>query len=268
MTTFEILCVTMNQNDFSKIQAMNIHSNVIFANQCNHTAYDEFKFEDYTAKMISTNTRGVGINRNLALMYASADICLLADDDVVYYDNYKEVILKEFEIHPQADIFIFHFDTDSIRKQIKYKKTKKCNKFTRMSWGGVRIAFRLSSIKKANVCFTTLFGGGCIFPSGEDSMWLLDAKRKGLKFYVSNKTIGTVSFAESTWFTGFDEKYFYGKGAYYQAVHKKTFLLWMLYFAFRTRKQSKLAFKERIRWMKKGRVGYKKTLSFEDYQKI
>mgnify|MGYP000166988024 CR=1 FL=1 len=35
MSTFQILCVTMNQNDFSKIKQMNIHSNVIFANQTN-----------------------------------------------------------------------------------------------------------------------------------------------------------------------------------------------------------------------------------------
>lgn len=28
MSTFQILCVTMNQNDFSKIKQMNIHSNV------------------------------------------------------------------------------------------------------------------------------------------------------------------------------------------------------------------------------------------------
>ena len=31
MATFEILCVTMHQNDFSKIKEMNIHSDVVFA---------------------------------------------------------------------------------------------------------------------------------------------------------------------------------------------------------------------------------------------
>ena len=235
MRNFEILCVTMHQHDFSKIKEMNIHSDVVFANQCDRTAYEEFEFDGYLAKMISTNTRGVGINRNLSLMYASAEICLLADDDVTYNDNYQQVILREFEEHPDADIFIFHFETDSERKQIKYQKTKKVKKFARMPWGGIRIAFRLTSIKKANINFTTLFGGGCIFPSGEDSIFLIDAKRKGLKMYVSKETIGSVFFKDSSWYTGIDEKFFFGKGAFYAAVHPHTKYLWMIYFALRTK---------------------------------
>ena len=158
MSRFEVLCVTMHQNDFSKIKEMNIHSDVVFANQSDHTSYEELEFDGYTAKMISTETRGVGINRNFSLMYATADICLFADDDVVYNDDYKDVILSEFDAHPDADVFIFHFDTDSERKQVKYPKTKKCGRFSRLPWGGIRIAFRLSSVKKAKVNFTTLFG--------------------------------------------------------------------------------------------------------------
>ena len=104
-----------------------------------------------------------------------------------------------------------------------------------MPWGGIRVAFRLTSIKKANISFTTLFGGGCVFPSGEDSMWLLDARRKGLTIYVSKETIGRVSFEKSTWFTGVNEQFFMGKGAFYAAVHPYTKYIWMLYLALRTR---------------------------------
>ena len=267
MSRFEVLCVTMHQQDFSKLKEMNIRSDVVFANQSDHTSYEELEFDGYTAKMISTETRGVGINRNFSLMYATADICLFADDDVVYNDDYKDVILAEFEAHPDADVFIFHFDTDSERKQVKYLKTKKCGRFSRMPWGGIRIAFRLSSVKKANINFTTLFGGGCLFPSGEDSMWLAEAKRKGLTFYVSNKTIGRVKFDESTWFTGYDEKFYFAKGAFYQAVHPKTFWLWMNYFVLRTKGMGKLKAAEKRRWIKQGRVGYKTMKGFEAAEK-
>ena len=213
MSKFQILCVTMHQSDFSKIKEMNIHSDVIFANQADCVAKDILTFEEHTAMMITTDTRGVGINRNVALMYADADICLFADDDVTYVDGLEEVVVAEFEAHPDADIMIFHLDTDDqVRKQKKYTKTKKCGYMTRMPWGGARIAVRLCAAKKANLWYTTLFGGGCVFPGGEDSMWLLEAKRKGLTFYVSDKTIGTVSFATSTWFSGTDERFFWGKG--------------------------------------------------------
>lgn len=266
MSKFEILCVTMHQNDFSKIQEMNIHSDVVFANQCDHTSFEEMEFEGHKAKMISTNTRGVGVNRNLTLMYASADICLFADDDVKYVDNVEEIVTREFDAHPDADIMIFHLDTDeATRKQRSYPKTRKHKRFEKMPWGGCRIAVRLSSIKKANVMFTTLFGGGCVFPSGEDSMWLKDAKRKGLTFYVSKETVGTVYFESSSWFTGIDERFYYSKGAFYQLLHPKTHFFWRLYFAFRTRKNSKLSFKQRMKWMTHGKQGYKEMLSFKEY---
>lgn len=265
MSKFEILCVTMHQKDFSKIEQMNIHSDVVFANQADKTAFDETEFEGHHARMITTDTRGVGVNRNTALLYAKGDICLFADDDVTYSDDMEEKVLAEFDAHPDADIIIFHLDTNSERKQVKYDKTKKCGRFCRMPWATFRVAFRLDAVRKANVWFTTLFGGGCVFPSGEDSMWLTDAKRKGLTFYVSKETIGKVSFEESTWFTGFDEKMYYGKGAFYQAVHPKTIGLWMLYFALRTRNASKLSFSEMFSWMKQGREGYKKTLSFKEW---
>lgn len=256
----------MHQHDFSKIEKMNIRSNVVFANQSDYTAYEEYVFGEHTAKMISTETRGVGINRNLSLSYASADICLFADDDVIYHDDMEARVCSEFDAHPDADVIIFHLDAnDNLHKQKKYPKTRKCGRFERMPWGGVRIAFRLNSVRKANVWFTTLYGGGCIFPSGEDSMWLTEAKRKGLTFYVSKETIGSVYFEDSTWFTGYDEKFFFGKGAFYAAVHPKAFGIWMRYFCFRTKNLSKLSAKEKRKWMKCGKQGYKEMLSYQAY---
>lgn len=266
MSRFEILCVTMHQKDFSKIEQMNIHSDVVFANQDDRTSFEEKEFDGHLARMITTDTRGVGINRNLALTYAKGEICLLADDDVTYNDDVEARVLAEFDAHPDADVIIFHLDTDSDRKQIKYNETKKCSRFCKMPWGGVRIAVRLNSIRKANVWFTTLFGGGCIFPSGEDSIWLTDARKKGLTFYVSKETIGKVDFENSSWFSGFDEKMYYGKGAFYQAAHPKTKYLWMCYFVLRTRGYSETTISQKISWMKNGAKGYSELLSFKDFK--
>ena len=265
MSKFEILCVTMHQKDFSKIEEMNIDSDVVFANQADNTSYQECSFGEHRARMITTDTRGVGINRNLALMYAQGDICLFADDDAVYDNDMEQRVLAEFDSHPDADIMIFHLDTDSERKQKKYHKTKRCQGLFRMPWACFRIAFRRNSVQKANVWFTTLFGGGCIFPSGEDSMWLKLAKEKGLRFYVSKETIGRVSFQDSTWFTGYDSKFFFGKGAYYQATHPKSFLLWMSYFLLRTRTFGELPVTEKKKWMQIGRSCYKKLESYQEY---
>lgn len=266
MSQFEILCVTMHQTDFSKLEQMNIHSDVFFANQADRTAYEELKFEGHTARMLTTDTRGVGVNRNMTLQYAKGDICLFADDDVTYCDDMEAKILGEFATHPDADIIIFHVDAGETRKQISYPKTKRCRGFFRMPWGAVRIAFRLEAVKKANLWFTTLFGGGCIFSSGEDSMWLHDARKKGLCFYVSRETIGSTDVAESSWFTGYDEKFFYGKGAGIAATHGSMAGLWIWYYLFRYRKAGQLAIAEKKRWMRLGRQGYDQMRPYETYQ--
>ena len=136
MLTFEVLCATMHQNDFSILKEMNIQSDVVYANQCDHTSYQEMNFDGHIAKMISTQTRGVGKNRNLALTYASADICLFADDDVVYNDGYQKTICDFYEQHPDADVVIFNFVTS--RNEIQSKNivttTKKLKRKNFQRW--------------------------------------------------------------------------------------------------------------------------------------
>lgn len=266
MGKFEILCVTMHQKDFSKIQEMNIHSDVVFANQADRTELAVLESDGFQAKMITTTTRGVGINRNISLFYASGDICLFADDDVVYVDDLEQRVLAEFEAHPDADIIVFHFATDSEdRQQISYSKTRKCGRWERMPWGAIRIAFRLNAVRKANLLFHTLFGGGCTFPSGEDSLWLIDANKAGLKIYVSKETIGRVSFQTSSWFSGRNPQYYYGKGAFYAYTHPRTFWIWVIYFVLRTSMHTELSPLKKIQWIYHGRKGYQRMLSYEQY---
>lgn len=266
MSKFQILCATMHQKDFSKLSQMNIHSDVIFANQADRNEFEQLQFEGHTAKMITTDTRGVGINRNIALLQASADICLLADDDVTYHDDVEATVLKEFERYPDADMIIFNCSTDDTsRKQIEHKKNSKCRFYSRLPYPTFRIAFRLMSIRKANIWFTTLFGGGCIFPSGEDSLFMHDARRKKLTIYRSAASLGTVDFSQSTWFTGRNEKYYYGMGAFAKALNPQTALVRNIYISVITGRTSKISFKERLRWCSYGRKGYQKLQSYSDF---
>lgn len=254
----------MNQTDFSKIEEMNIHSDVLFANQSDSAAYAEHSFLDYNARMITTNTKGVGKNRNIALLYAKADICLFADDDIRYNDNYKDIVLNAFSEHKDADIIIFNILSNTPdRKITQIKRNHRMRRFERNPFGGPRIAFRLSSIARKNLWFTTLFGGGALFPSGEDSLFILDALRSRCKIYLSTEVLGTVSFDNTTWFSGYDEKFFFGKGAFYAVCHPKSKLLWMLYFAFRTKKHSKIPFNQKLKWLRLGSQSFESLTSFD-----
>ena len=89
-------------------------------------------------------------------------------------------------------------------------------------------------------------------------MWLTDARRKGLTFYVSKEIIGKVSFENSTWFSGADERFYRGKGAFYAATHPKTFGLWMNYFVLRTKGKGDLTNAQKRAAIRKGREDYKR----------
>lgn len=259
MPSFEILCTTMNQQDFTKLKEMNVHANILFANQASETRYEELEFEGKTARMITTTTRGVGKNRNLGLIYAKGDICLLADDDMVYVDDVEEIVLNEFKRLPKADAIIFNvISSNPERKQVFNKRCKKMTKFSRNPYGTVRIAFKLNQIKRKNIWFSTLFGGGAVYPSGEDSLFIKDMLRNGMKVYISNKVIGYVKQIESSWFKGMDEEYFYGKGAFIQASRKGIFkYLYVLYFALRTKNLSPVPFMKKIKALLGGMKEYK-----------
>ena len=71
--------------------------------------------------------------------------------------------------------------------------------------------------------------------------------------------------SNSSWYTGADERYYYGKGAMYECIKKKPIFLWELYFAWRTGKRTKLSFSKRIHWMENGRKGFKALQSFADF---
>lgn len=62
------------------------------------------------------NERGVGLSRNNALMRASGDILLFADDDVVYTNDYVEKIVKCFEGNQKKDLIVFNLQSLNLER--------------------------------------------------------------------------------------------------------------------------------------------------------
>lgn len=268
--TFQVLVATMNQNDFSKVEEMNICSDVVFANQSNETKYEEKEINGYRAKMITTATRGVGINRNLALMYADADICLMADDDMEYVPGYEEGIKAAFEELPDADVILFCCE---LWKNGEFSRkfptvTKKAGILSTFKCGTVHVAVKLNRIKEKNISFSTLFGGGAIYSSGEDSLFIADCFKNGLKVYTHKFCIGKTIKNDSSWFTGFTKKFLYDKGVFYSAMSKKFSSILCLQLILRHRniyKQAGVSFFEAYKLMKCGVKGFKTLRTYEEF---
>ena len=262
MSKFEILCVTMHQNDFSKIKEMNIHSDVVFANQCDRTAYEEIEFEGHTAKMISTQTRGVGKNRNLGMLYATADISLFADDDVVYDNDCERIVCDFYAQHPDADVVIFNFMESRNGSEPKtiVDRTRKLKRKA-LTYGTYAISVRRSALDWHNIKFHHLFGGGTPHSCGEDTMFLNECFSKKLTVYTCKEIIGTVNHRESLWFEGYTEKYFLDKGILFYLLVKRAAPLAALYHCFKHRAEySEIGWRNAFKLMRKGVRLVKKQL--------
>lgn len=175
----QVLISTMHQIDHSLLEKMNIRSDAIVINQCDHDCIERFTFRGYDILWMSLNERGVGLSRNNALMRASGDILLFADDDVIYADDYVEKITRCFENNPKMDLIVFNLRSQNPnRPEAIVEREYKLHWFNSLKFGAFRIAIRQDAIRKANVFYSLLFGGGAKYQSGEDNLFIIQCLKK------------------------------------------------------------------------------------------
>ena len=254
----EVLVATMGQTDTSLVEKMNLRQNAVIANQCGSWEYTSEERDGKKIRMLSTDTKGVGINRNLALQLAQADILLFADDDMTYYDGALEGVLDAFKQNPGADVIFFCMDytrNGEIFEQRRHK-TKRLHSWNCLRYGAARMAIRRDAVLRHRLTFSTLFGGGCPYGSGEDTLFILDAVRSGLKLYASDYVLGQCAKDSSSWFAGYNEKYFYDRGALVACAFPKSKGLMKWYFGWKASKKAKMPLKKALKLMKQGIRGF------------
>ena len=262
MNRMQVLVATMHQKDLSIAEKMNIRCEAVIANQADRNEF----CVDGDLKMITTNTRGVGLNRNIALLAADADILLFADDDVVYYDDMPQSVLRAFEENPQADVLVFGLDithNGEITERRRLTK-KRLHIWNAMRFGTVRMAVRRSALLRGNIVFNQNFGGGCPFSSGEDSLFLKACFDAGLRVYAHTYVLGTCAKDTSTWFKGFNEKYFYDKGVLMRHLFPRMPRVMALYFGIRFKRKSELGTMRRVQLMMAGVRGGKNMEPYKE----
>lgn len=224
----QVLVAAMNQTDHSLPEKMNLQTDAIIGNQCDRNEIEEIQFAGHQCVYLSFAERGVGLNRNNALMRADADVCLFADDDMIYVDGYNKIIEAAFQRHPDADILVFNLEESKDhgghfvpqRKQIE--KEAKVTYLNCLRYGTARIAVKLKPIRLNGIAFNMCFGGGTPYCHGEDSLFVISCLNKGLKMYSIPETIATLTEErESSWNGGFDKHYVMDQGMLFRCMTRK-----------------------------------------------
>ena len=212
MDTFAVLLSCMHEKDYEIIRRSNINSNCVIINQCNKNSKERITIENNkNCLWINSLERGLSKSRNMAISNAKADICLIADDDEIFVNAIESIILEAYKKIPQADIIVF--DIKNYRKNIR-NKIFKFKRLQLLRVSSVQITFKKKLIKKNNIKFDVKLGAGTGNGAGEENKFLLDAYDKGLQIYHYPVNIAELKENnESTWFKGYNEDYFYKRGA-------------------------------------------------------
>ncbi len=217
-------------------ERMNLQADAIIVNQCETNAYQEYEYHQNTIRCYSFAERGVGLSRNNCLMRADHEISVFADEDIIYHPGAAQAIAEEFDRHPEADMILFNMKVPADRA------TYHIGAFGRVRWYNCgryptySFAARTEKLRQANVAFSLLFGGGARYSNGEDSLFLSDCLRKGLKVYKTPVEIGRENGRPSTWFHGYNEKFFYDRGVLYRFLYRKLAVPMAVRFVLKLRK--------------------------------
>lgn len=207
---FEILLSCMYEKDMNILERSNIKCDCVIVNQCNKNSKERYIFSDNKKCIwINSNERGLSKSRNMAIENAMADICLIADNDQIFDEDLEEKILTAYRELPKADIIIF----DLYNKKRKIKNAKyKMGRLELLRAYSLQISFKRKVIINSAIKFDINLGAGTGNGAGEENKFLLDAYDKGLKIYHYPLNIARMVENESTWFSGYNEEYFYKRG--------------------------------------------------------
>ena len=258
MKRIQNLVATMHQRDYSLLERLRLQTDAVVVNQCDRESVEEFDHNGNHILWINTCERGLSKSRNMALRAASAEICIITDDDMVYRDGYAQIIEKAFDEHPEAALLRFEVEGIEDVFKIYSHQPGQLNLLGSMKVSSVEIAFRREVILEKGIFFDELIGAGTQFPMGEENAFLFACLRNKLVLYYVPQVISDLHVGQSTWFEGYNEKNFIGRGAAFTAMNRvwSELLIWQ--FALRKYRVYKkdMPLGKAVRYMKKGKKLY------------
>ena len=247
----QVLASVMNEEPEALAARMGLESDAVVINQCDRLDCRKIAYRGHEIGFYSFPDRGVGRIRNEDILRAEGDICLFSDGDIVYEPGYAEKIAAEFQSRPRADMILFNITVEEARRTYHITGRKRVRWYNCGRYGAVSFAVRRESLLSSNVTFSLLFGGGARYGSGEDSLFLKEFMGKGYRVYTAPVTIGRETAGESTWFSGYDEKFFRDKGVLYRHLYGR--LSWAMALRFllahRDRLCAEVPLGQAYRWM-------------------
>ena len=250
----QLLVSAVDKDAAALISQMHIRTDAVIVNQCGRYGYEEIADAGHRIQVFSMPERGVGLSRNTALLHACADICVFSDEDIVLNEDYETQILRAYEQLPDADMILVNVKVTPSRRTYWNEDIHRINYRNYGRYPAYSITVKRDALLRANVHYSLLFGGGAKYSNGEDSLFLKECLKAGLRIYSHTICIGEETERESTWFSGYHEKFFRDRGVLYHHLYGKLALPLAFRFLWVHRQQMcrDVSLQQAYAWMKDG----------------
>ena len=258
--TLTVLLSAMFLKDENYIDSLNVESDAVVINQCDanlkrKSGHITPKGKNVNVTYIETTERGLSKSRNMAIENAEGDILCLCDNDVEYEEGYADTILDVYRRHADADVVVSFIKRPERSNPITDKE-KRMGYLSVLKIFSPEISFKKEAVK--DIRFNESFGAGAEYIMGEENIFLYECLKRHKKIYYNPKMIAATRDEESTWFKGYDEKFFISRGANYAAMSGIFSYVLIIQFALRKTRLYRDNFTRRdaVKIMLRGRKEY------------
>lgn len=251
----QFLVAAVKKDVHELAEKMDLQAESIIINQCEENKYEEFEYRGSRMRCYHFAEKGVGLSRNNALLRADGDICVFTDEDIVYRKGAAKMIMDAFEAHPEADMLLFNLKVHPSRRTYWTETCHRVHLYNCGRYPAYSFALRTRKMHEKNLTYSLLFGGGAKYSNGEDSLFISDCIRAGLKVYAHPAEIGEEVPRPSTWFHGYDEKFFYDRGVLYHVLYRHLAVLMGMRFLLKNKAEmcsGRITFKQAKKLLKDG----------------
>lgn len=157
----------------------------------NQTRENKILVSDYpSVRVINSFEKGISRSRNLGIKNAVGKIILIADDDVVFIEDFQKKIIKAYNENQNATAICFQTATQNGDLYSNYlKKKNKLNNRKIRKVLSIELTVKVENLRKNNCFFNEFFGLGSKFQDSETFFFLRRIKYKKLNIVFQPSVI-------------------------------------------------------------------------------
>lgn len=227
-----------------------------------HQSYQKvLKSPSPQIEILNSKDKGLAKSRNLGLYAATAEICMFADDDVVFFPGFETHLLSAFTQFPNSALIRFQYENEKgvLAKSYPQKAMANMPWLEMMNTSSIEMAVNRTKILEENLMFDENFGlGSGVFEMGEEQVFLASMKQDGLQTAFYPQVICRHPQESSTSKLDFKQRYFI-TGGMAEAIFKGRAIFWIFLKIVFDVKQNKLnlsQLKQALKNAKNGRKQY------------